>query len=252
MRPRQPPPSTLHVFDAAYGPVPLEPTQFVSLCAYLCRLLRWGWHIQTADTDAFIRLIRRWFLQQPRGGHGERILTELTLRELWRDNRYLFLRTELSLCSILRRNTLWTDAATADQDVPTEEATSTTDDRVRMAVKAHFEQECVRCPWQHRPRADRGERVVGVEVDLLKEPCVGPCMPARQILVAMRCRPGPYLLASTALPSLEASDVAAWEDAGACPGLPRVFREPKTALAGSHTGLGDLSLGAHTSAPETA
>lgn len=103
--------------------------QFVGLCGYLCVLLRWGWHIKTVDMDAFVQMYQhfenalcefeedqsrlnepaipayhQWFLEQPRDAFSHRVLDEKTLRQLWRENHYEFLRAELSLIHIIKNN----------------------------------------------------------------------------------------------------------------------------------------------------
>ncbi|KIV81526.1 hypothetical protein PV11_03704 [Exophiala sideris] len=105
--------------------VPLD--QFVGLCAYLCTLLRWGWHVRSLDLDAFVQLYpeyetvlsllefaqceldtieipsyHHWFTVQGREAFGEGIINEGTLRRLWQENHYEFLRAELSLEHIIR------------------------------------------------------------------------------------------------------------------------------------------------------
>ena len=124
--------TTLQTLEDTYGPLELGLPHFISLCAYLSVLLCWGWHIRPSDMVAFLaqyKLFRAtmpgdrtafvpsnqpitpsyhlWFFTQPRGQFRAEVITANHLRQLWRANHYHFLRCELSLKQIIRRNSSW-------------------------------------------------------------------------------------------------------------------------------------------------
>lgn len=97
--------------------------QFTGLCAYLCAILRLGYHVSSDDLDAFIyrypefaaqlrtlereqieedtsriTSYHRWFLDREwEPSQRPNILAEREMREIWAENQYTFLQTEMSL-----------------------------------------------------------------------------------------------------------------------------------------------------------
>lgn len=129
-----PNPVTKAIFDSFCSRRRLGLTQkhFVALCAYLCAILRWGYPLRCCNFDDFIEAAptfwawlptleddlkhevspkivsyHQWLLEQlpsrpPLECHGgsagcASLLTEQGLRSIWRENPYVFLRTEITL-----------------------------------------------------------------------------------------------------------------------------------------------------------